>query len=200
MTALAGRDGAGGSAPHWPGEGHLDGLPDRLTLTPLALIALIALMALMAFLIALMALMAFLIAPLLTLCAHRSRVRACVHVSSLCLSPSVMMVTSDRGWSAHDGAVDAAAAEQLTREQHELLTASSALEGVLVRTVSEASTLELVKHHLLMISLEALDDLNERFSNERVVGFVANPSAMPSSVVAALASGKSSSAQQATSS
>eukprot|EP00900_Chrysochromulina_parva_P026211 jgi/Chrpa1/8223/Chrysochromulina_OHIO_Genome00002402-RA len=112
----------------------------------------------------------------------------------------VMMVTSDRGWSAHDGAVDAAAAEQLTREQHELLTASSALEGVLVRTVSEASTLELVKHHLLMISLEALDDLNERFSNERVVGFVANPSAMPSSVVAALASGKSSSAQQATSS
>jgi len=190
VTALAGRDGAGGSAPHWPGEGHLDGLPDRLTLTPLALIALIALMALMA----------FLIAPLLTLCAHRSRVRACVHVSSLCLSPSVMMVTSDRGWSAHDGAVDAAAAEQLTREQHELLTASSALEGVLVRTVSEASTLELVKHQLLMISLEALDDLNERFSNERVVGFVANPSAMPSSVVAALASGKSSSAQQATSS
>lgn len=187
MTALAGRDGAGGSAPHWPGEGHLDGLPDRLTLTPLALIAL-------------MALMAFLIAPLLTLCASRSRVRACVRVPSLCPSPSVMMVTSDRGWSAHDGAVDAAAAEQLTREQHELLTASSALEGVLVRTVSEASTLELVKHQLLMISLEALDDLNERFSNERVVGFVANPSAMPSSVVAALASGKSSSAQQATSS
>ena len=37
-----------------------------------------------------------------------------------------MMVTSDRGGSVSDGAVDAAAAKQLTREQHELLTASSA--------------------------------------------------------------------------
>ena len=179
----------------------IDGIPDRLTLTPLARIA----------------------HPLcISACkcsprrpnrpsAHavraslsRACVRACVRVPSLCPSPAVMMVTSDRGGSVSDGAVDAAAAKQLTREQHELLTASSALEGVLVRTVSEASTLELVKHQLLMISLEALDDLNERFSNERVVGFVANPSAMPSAmpsaVVAALAAAKSSSAQQATSS
>ena len=148
-------------------------------------------------------------APESPLCSRCARlvvacVRACVRVPSLCPSPAVMMVTSDRGGSVSDGAVDAAAAKQLTREQHELLTASSALEGVLVRTVSEASTLELVKHQLLMISLEALDDLNERFSNERVVGFVANPSAMPSAmpsaVVAALAAAKSSSAQQATSS
>lgn len=61
------------------------------------------------------------------------------------------------------------------RERQMLVKASSALDNVLVRTAKEANTLDLVKHTLLMVSLDALEDLNMLFSNERTVGHVAMP-------------------------
>jgi len=75
----------------------------------------------------------------------------------------VMMITSD--------------SDSASGDKHPLVQASSDLDGVLVRPARETNCLDLVKHTVLMISLDALDDLNLRFSNDRTVGFVANPPA-----------------------
>jgi len=68
-------------------------------------------------------------------------------------------------------------------ERQALVQAVSTLDGVLLRTVKDTNVLDVVKHTLLVISLDALDELNDRFSNERLVGHVALPDPMPASAV-----------------
>ena len=99
----------------------------------------------------------------------------------------MLLIVGGRGLPYSGKAPDAALGEEGMRRYHEreaLVRASEGLDDVLVRTVREANTLELVKQSLLVISLEALDELHEMFNNQRLVGHVA-PGALIDALAAA---------------
>jgi hypothetical protein len=53
-----------------------------------------------------------------------------------------------------------------------LLAASEGVRQVTVLPPSKASVMQIIKHHTLVISMEALTELHQRLTHERAVGFI----------------------------
>ena len=83
----------------------------------------------------------------------------------------MMLVGGDSAGGA--AAAAAAAGGPASSELRALTLASGSLDGVLVRTARDANVLDLVKHTILLVTLDALEALHGRFLNERTVGHVA---------------------------